>query len=199
MRREAAAKIVAAGFAQWRACRLVGLWRSTYRHESNGLGDQGLRARLRELAAAKPRYGLPRLLACLEREGWQDNHKRVDRVYREENLQVRKRKRKRLARARCSPSRFSTRPNERWSMDFVCDVVGGRRIRALRVLDECTREAVAIEVDTSLPGERVVRVLERVSAERGRPAEIITDNGPEFTSLAMDRWAHENGVQLHFI
>lgn len=112
---------------------------------------------------------------------------------------MRKRKRKRLARPRLSPARVATRPNERWSMDFVSDVAGGRRYRALTVLDECTREAVAIEVDTSLPGQRVVRVLERLSVERGKPAEIITDNGPEFTSLVLDRWAHENGVELHFI
>jgi putative transposase len=151
------------------------------------------------MAAERTRYGFPRLLDRLQREGWKDNHKRVYRVYREENLQVRKRKRKRLARARCNPSRVATRPNERWSMDFVSDVAGQRRFRTLNVLDECTREALAMEVDTSLPGERVVRVLERIVAERGKPAEIITDNGPEFTSLVMDRWAHENGVVLHFI
>jgi len=84
-------------------------------------------------------------------------------------------------------------------MDFLSDVAGGRRFRTLNVLDECTREALAMEVDTSLPGQRVVRVLERIVAERGKPAEIVMDNGPEFTSLAMDRWAHENGVELHFI
>lgn len=154
---------------------------------------------MRELAAEKSRYGFPRLLDRLQREGWKDNHKRVYRVYREENLQVKKRKRKRPARARCNPSRIATRPNERWSMDFVSDVAGQRRFRTLNVLDECTREALAMEVDSSLPGERVVRVLERIVAERGKPAEIITDNGPEFTSLVLDRWAHENGVELHFI
>lgn len=193
-------KIITAGFSQRRACRLLGLWRSTYRYEGKGLDDGNLRTRLRELAALRPRYGFPRLLDRLDREGWPDNHKRVYRVYREEGLQVRKRKRKRLARARQNPSRVATRPNERWSMDFVSDVVAsGRRIRALTIVDECTRESLAIEVDTSLPGERVVRVLERIAARRGCPTEIITDNGPEFTGLAVDRWAHTNGVKLHFI
>jgi len=148
----------------------------------------------------RPRFGFPRLLDQLDREGWPDNHKRVYRVYREEGLQVKRRRRKRLARARQNPSRIATHPNQRWGMDFVSDVVEhGRRIRALTVVDECTREAVAIEVDTSIPGQRVVRVLERIVSERGEPAEIITDNGPEFTSLAMDRWAATSGVKLHFI
>jgi len=192
--------MVAAGFSERRACRLAGLWRSTYRHEGKGLGDEDLRTRLKELAALRPRFGFPRLRDQLGREGWRDNHKRIYRVYREECLQVRRRKRKRLARARQNPSRVATYPNERWSMDFVSDVVaGGRRIRALTIVDECTREAVGIEVDTSIPGERVARVLERIAAERGVPTEIITDNGPEFTSLALDRWAHGNGVKLHFI
>jgi len=91
-------------------------------------------------------------------------------------------------------------PNQRWSMDFVCDVLGdGRRIRALAIVDECTREALAIEVDTSLPGERVVRVLERLRQQRGLPAEIISDNGPEFTGTTLDQWAYEHGVKLSFI
>lgn len=164
------------------------------------MDDDDLRNRIREIAALRPRFGFPRILDWLDREGWPDNKKRIYRVYREEGLQVRKRPRKRLARTRQNPSRVATYPNERWSMDFVSDVVGsGRRIRALTIVDECTREALAIEVDTSISGERVARVLERIVRERGGPSEIITDNGPEFTSLAMDRWAHGNGVKLHFI
>ena len=193
-------KMIAAGFSERRACRLTELWRSTYRYEGQGLRDDDLRKRLKELAALRPRFGFPRLLDQLDREGWKDNHKRVYRVYREECLQVRKRKRKRVARARQNPSRIATYPNERWSMDFVSDVVAsGRRIRALTIVDECTRESLVIEVDTSIPGERVVRVIEKIAATRGLPAEIISDNGPEFTGLAMDRWAHTNGVKLHFI
>jgi putative transposase len=193
-------KIIAAGFSERRACRLTELWRSTYRYEGKGRNDEDLRKRLRELAALRPRFGFPRLLDQLDREGWPDNRKRVYRVYREEGMQVRRRKRKRLARARQNPSRVAMYPNERWSMDFVSDVVAsGRKIRALTIVDECTRESLAIEVDTSLPGERVVRAIERIAAIRGLPTEIITDNGPEFTGLAMDRWAHANGVKLHFI
>ena len=192
--------MVAAGFSQRRACRLLELWRSTYRYEGEGLDDGNLRERLRALANQRRRFGYRRLIVLLRREGVRDNHKRIERVYREEGLQVRRRKRKRMARARQNPSRVASVPNQRWSMDFVSDVIAdGRRIRALAVVDECTRESLAIEVDTSLPGERVVRVIEQIAKQRGLPSEIISDNGPEFTGLVMDRWAYEHGVQLNFI
>ena len=192
--------MVAAGFSQRRACRLLGLWRSTYRYEGEGLDDGNLRERLRALANQRRRFGYRRLIILLRREGVADNHKRIERVYREEGLQVRRRKRKRMARARQNPSRVASCPNQRWSMDFVSDVIAdGCRIRALAIVDECTRESLAIEVDTSLPGERVVRVIEKVVEQRGLPSEIISDNGPEFTGLVMDRWAYERGVQLSFI
>lgn len=128
------------------------------------------------------------------------NHKRVHRVYRALGLQVRKRSRKRLARPRAEPLGAPTAVGEQWAMDFVSDgLASGRRIRALTVVDVYSRECVAIEVDLSLPSARVSRVLDRVALDRGYPKAIVVDNGPEFTSLALDEWAADHGVELRFI
>ena len=128
------------------------------------------------------------------------NHKRVERLYRQEGLALRRRGRKRVAAPRLGRPRPPDRPNEHWALDFVSDtVITGRRIRVLAVIDAHTREALAIEVDTSLPGTRVVRVLDRIVAERGRPRQIVLDNGPELTGKALDQWAHQRGVTLRFI
>lgn len=128
------------------------------------------------------------------------NHKRIYRLYRDEGLSVRRKGRKRVSRERV-PALAPSGPNECWSLDFVSDgLAWGRRIRMLTIVDAFTRESLAIEVDTSLPGVRVARVLDRVIAERGAtPAEITLDNGPELTSRALDQWAYERGVKLHFI
>ncbi len=159
-----------------------------------------MRQRLRELAAERPRFGYRRLHALLRREGVAVNHKRVERLYRAEGLAVRKRARKRVARdGRGRPTR-PTRPNEQWTLDFLGDALAsGRRIRLLTVEDVFTREALAIEVDTSLPGVRVTQVLDRVVGQRGVPTEIVLDNGPELTGKALDRWASARGVRLRFI
>ena len=136
----------------------------------------------------------------LRREGWPVNHKAVHRLYVEEGLQVRKRKRKRVSRAERCPMAVPQAPNERWSMDFQHDLLAtGQRIRTLNIVDDFSRECPAIEVDTSLPGARVVRVLDRLAATRGLPQEIVLDNGPEMTGKALDAWAYRNGVQLNFI
>jgi len=129
------------------------------------------------------------------------NHKRVYRLYRDEGLSVRRRGRKRVAREARLPLPAPIGPNELWSLDFVSDALAwGRRIRLLCIIDAFTRESLAIEVDTSLPGQRVARVLDRLIAERGQaPAEIVLDNGPELTSRALDQWAYECGVRLRFI
>ena len=129
------------------------------------------------------------------------NHKRVQRIYREEGLSVCRRKRKRAAGVRAQTWQPATAPDQRWSLDFVSDALSwGRKLRMLTVVDTYTRESLAIEVDTSLPGERVARVLERVIDERGaRPEEIVMDNGPELTSRALDAWAYGHGVRLRFI
>lgn len=129
------------------------------------------------------------------------NHKRVYRLYREEGLSVPKRRRKRVSRKRRLPLLFPLAPNRLWSLDFVQDTLSwGRKFRLLTVVDAFSRESLAIEVDTSLSGQRVVRVLERVAQERrGLPDVIVLDNGPELTSRALDQWAYECGVELHFI
>lgn len=129
------------------------------------------------------------------------NHKRVYRLYRDEGLSVRRRGRKRVAREVRLPLPAPIGPNELWSLDFVSDALAwGRRIRLLCVIDAFTRESLAIEVDTSLSGQRVACVLDRVIAERDQaPVEIVLDNGPELTSKALDQWAYERGVHLRFI
>lgn len=159
-----------------------------------------LRQRLRELAAEYPRYGYWRLYRKLRREGAVVNHKRVYRLYREEGLSVRKRPRKRLARARV-PASVPIAPNVRWSMDFVSDsLADGRKLRVFNVVDDYSREALIMKVDTSIGGQRVARLLDEQAAVRGEyPQSIVCDNGPEFTSRVLDQWAEEHGVRLEFI
>lgn len=177
----------------------MGFARSSQRYRSVRPPRGELRARLHTLALLKPRWGYRRLHWLLRREGWAVNRKCVQRVYREEGLSVKRRPRKRVSVPRV-PHAVATRPNERWSMDFVRDALGdGRAFRALTIVDDCTRECVAIEIDTSLPGERVVRVLERLAGTRGLPHGIVCDNGPEFAGQVLDQWAHRRGVALLFI
>src|SRR5207237_4843491 len=144
--------------------------------------------------------GYRRLTAMLLREGMAANHKRVYRLYREEGLAMRIRQRRRIRWNGTVTSPAATRPNERWSMDFVSDCVAtGRVIRMLTIVDGCTRECTAIEVDTSLGGLRVRRVLDRSASERGLPEAIGLDNGPEFCSRELAAWREERGVRLEFI
>lgn len=183
-----------------RACRVVGLSRSRWHYRSRRGDDGALRGRLRELAAAWPRWGYQQLHTLLRREGHRVNHKKVLRLYREEGLAVtRRRRQKRVAMLRV-PLPKPARRTERWSMDFVSDALAdGRAFRCLTMVDDFTRESPAIEVGHSLPAWRVIHVLERVAAERGYPASIVCDNGPEFASKALDLWAHDHGVALQFI
>jgi putative transposase len=189
------------GLSERRACRLVGIGRSTLRYRSRPRPEEeSLKRRLRELAAARPRFGYRRLHVLLRREGVTVNHKRIERLYREEGLAVRRRTRKRVAQDGRGRAAVPERPNQQWGIDFVSDTLAwGRRIRLFTVVDVFTREVLAIEVDTSLPGGRVVRVLERLAVERGAPDEIVLDNGPELAGKAVDQWAYERGVQLRFI
>jgi putative transposase len=136
----------------------------------------------------------------VRREGIVVNHKRIERLYRLDGLALRRRRRKRVAGERRGRSAPPGRPNEQWALDFLSDALAsGRRFRVLAVIDTFTREALAIEVDTSLPGVRVVGVLERLVADRGCPEHIVLDNGPELTGHALDRWAYKRGVTLRFI
>ncbi len=136
----------------------------------------------------------------LGREGWRVNHKRVYRLYCEEGLSVRRRQRKRLKAEARRALALPRQANQLWTMDFTHDnLASGRKFRTLNLMDGYTRESPRIEVDTSLPGLRVVRVLEEVARERGYPKAIQVDNGPEFISRVVDQWAFEHGVELHFI
>ena len=183
------------------ACRLMGLGRSTHRYGARKAErDSELRTRLKELAARRMRFGYRRLTAMLLREGMPANHKRVYRLYREEGLAMRIRQRRRIRWNGVVTSPAARRPNERWSMDFVSDCVStGKVIRMLTIVDDCTRECPAIEVDTSLGGLRVRRVLDRIASERGLPEAIVLDNGPEFRGRALAAWSAERGVRLDFI
>jgi putative transposase len=189
------------GLSERRACRLVGIGRSTQRYRPRARADdQPIRQRLRELAAVRPRFGYRRLHVLLRREGVIVNHKRVERLYRDEGLAVRRQTRKRVAQDGRGRVAVPGRPNQQWGVDFISDALAwGRRIRLFTVVDVFTREALALEVDTSLPGGRVVRVLERLVLERGAPDEIVLDNGPELTGKALDQWAYARGVWLRFI
>jgi putative transposase len=162
--------------------------------------NAGLLARLQAHAAERPRFGYRRLHTLLAREGVVANHKRVHRVYRDARLQVRRRRRKQLTRGERQPLPRPGRPGERWSMDFMLDTLAdGRTFRLLNIVDDFTRECVAIEVDRSLPGARVVRVLDRLRATYGLPQTIVVDNGPEFAGRTLDAWAYAAGVTLRFI
>jgi putative transposase len=188
-----------AAISERRACRLLGVHRSLVRYESIRPSEAELRARLKALAEQRPNWGSPRLTWLLRREGRAVNHKKVERLYREEGLTVRRRRRKRVARPRVEMP-TPKRANEQWSMDFMRDqLAGGRVFRLLTVVDHYTRESPAIEVDLSLPGARVAQVLDRLVLRRGRPRSIHVDNGPEFTGRALDEWAHLRGVKLEFI
>ena len=199
--KRAVARFFRVGFrvSERRACRVAGIPRSTCRYRSVAPDQALLRMRLRDLAAARVRYGYRRLHVLLQREGWRVNHKRIHRLYREEGLSIRvKPKRKRVSGLRVQPPR-AERPQERWSMDFLTDsLLDGRRFRVLTLVDNVSRVSPAIEAGVSLTGERVVAVLERLRHTIGVPRRIAIDNGPEFISKALDAWAYQNGVQLEF-
>jgi putative transposase len=179
----------------------MGSHRSTIRYQGRRHGDDTeLRRRLRTLARERPRFGYRRLHVLLQREGYQVNHKRVHRLYREDGLVVRRRKRKRVAARRGPSPTIAVVPNACWCLDFMSDALAtGRRFRTLGVIDTCTREALAIAVDTSLPSARVVRVLDQLITARGRPTEIVLDNGPELISRVLDQWGAGQGIRLDFI
>ena len=187
------------GASERRACGLVGQPRSTEQYEAKPKLEDDLPKRIAELAAARPRFGYRRVTALLKREGVSVWHGRVHRIMRELRLQVPRRKRKRLA---CSKPRQTDvmRPNQRWAMDFVSDsLADGRSFRALTVVDHYTRECPVIEVDLSLPGARVIRVLEQLAEERGLPDAIRVDHGPEFVCDAVRRWCERKKVHLDYI
>ena len=200
-RREAVAHVVRQhGVSERRACLIVGAERSTVRYRSRRPDDASLRLRLRELAAERRRFGYRRLHVLLRREGETLNHKKTQRLYREEGLSVRRRRGRKRAIGTRAPILVEARPNARWSIDFVHDqLANGRRLRILNILDDVTKECLAAVADTSISGKRVARELTALVAWRGKPALIVSDHGTEFTSNAMLTWAEEAKVDWHFI
>ena len=188
------------GYSQRRACFLVGLAPKTYRYRSRRSDDGEIRARLRTLASERRRFGYRRLHILLSRQGIRLNHKRLFRIYREEKLGVRKRGGRKRAIGTRSPISLPAAANQRWSLDFVADALGnGRRFRVLTIVDDFTRECLALVADTSLSGLRVARELDRIAEARGYPSMIVSDNGTELTSHAMLRWQEERSVLWHYI
>jgi putative transposase len=191
---------IAHHFSQRRACRLTQCNRTTARHASQRPGDTELRARLKELAHEHLRWGYKMLHGVLRQEGWHINHKKVYRLYKEEKLQLRRKGKKRLKSELRGQPEKPTAACQLWTMDFVSDALSnGRSFRTLNLIDAFTRQCLAIETDTSLSGERVVRVLDAVVARHGKPQVMQIDNGPEFRSKALDLWANKNKVKLNFI
>jgi len=191
--------MVAFKVSERHACRLIRLGRTTQRYRHRRDDQMALRIRLKELATARPRYGYLRLHILLLREGWRINKKRVYRLYRLEGLELRHKKpKKRISTLRVVPPQAKV-PNECWSMDFISDCLhDGRRFRALTIVDNVSRVSPAIEVGRSLSGRRVVEVLEGLALSQELPKVIQVDNGPEFTSKALDEWAHRCKIKLQF-
>jgi len=188
------------GLSQRSATRLLGVDRSAVRYRKKRKDDAADRALLRALAAERRRFGYRRLRAMAKRRGRHMNLKKVYRLYCEEGLAVRRRRGRKRALGTRAPLQKACRPNQIWVLDFVSDVLqSGRRFRAFNVEDQLTRMGLGVEVDTSLPGSRVVRVLDRIAAEHGKPEMIVSDNGTELTSNAMLKWAEENGIAWHYI
>lgn len=200
-RREAAAYLrLAHGMSERRAVRLIGADRSTIRYASTMPDDGPLRARLKALAHERRRFGYRRLHVLLRREGHAVNRKRVQRLYREEKLTVRRRGGRKRALGERRPMETPVAANQRWSLDFVSDqMTDGRRFRILAVVDDCTRECLALAADTSISGARVARELDAIVAWRGKPTTIVSDNGTELTSNAILAWADEQRVGWHYI
>jgi putative transposase len=182
------------------ACTVVQLHRSSCRYESKPDGNDELRDMLKALAAARPRWGQERLHVLVRRQGYMVNHKRTERLYRELGLSLRLRKRSKRASTVRVPAAIPMGPNQRWSIDFVSDqLVTGQRLKCLTVVDDFTRESLGILVARSISGQLVGDFFDHLAATRPLPKVIVCDNGPEFTCVALDRWADRNQVKLSFI
>jgi putative transposase len=189
------------GLSTRRACAITELSRTSFGYSPKEKPDEVIiRNRLKELAQERRRFGCPRLHVMLRREGFMINHKRTERLYKEERLSLRIRKRRKMASLLRIELPKPEHPNHIWSMDFISDALSsGRKVKTFPVVDEYTRKCFRIEVDTSITGVRVCRVLNEIAALEGLPEIIIIDNGPEFIGKALDAWAYERNVKLHFI
>ena len=181
------------------ACRLTGVDPKTVRR-ARVPDNPEIRQRMRELAATRRRFGYRRIGLMLEREGVKMNHKKLRRLYAEENLQVKRRRGRKRAQGTRAPMVLPSGPGQRWSLDFVSDVFGAsRRFRILAVIDDFSRECLALIADTSLSGARVARELDLLIAHHGQPRTIVSDNGCELTSSKILEWQNRTGVNWHYI
>lgn len=199
-KRELVRWMQAKGLSERRCLKVARMSPSALRYEPRPDHNTHLRQRIVELAQRHRRYGAPMIYLKLRQAGMAVNHKRVERLYRLEKLQVQRRRRKKIPVAERQPLIRPGGPNQVWSMDFVFDrVAGGRTIKSLVVVDDATHEAVAIVPEHSIGGNHLTRILDGICSRRGRPAVIRTDNGPEFVGKAMLNWAYRNGVELKLI
>lgn len=186
--------------SQRRACDVLRVDRSSMRYQSRRGDDVDLRDAIKRVSRERRRFGYRRIHVMVAREGFQVNHKKLRRIYAEEKLQVRRRGGRKRALGTRRPMVLPDGPNQRWSLDFVSDAfTDGRRFRILTVVDDYTRENVALIADTSLSGQRVTRELNKAIAERGAPKTIVSDNGTEFTSMAILKWVQDTGIDWHYI
>lgn len=192
--------VEAHGRSERRACQLVGANRASIRYESHKPEEGLLKGRIKAIAHEKRRYGYRRIHVLLKREGVAINHKKLFRIYKQLGLKVLKRGGRKRALGTRIVAMNLTKKNQEWSLDFVYDVLeSGKRIRMLTVVDDFTRESIKIAVDTSLNGRRVCEELEQVIEDRGKPDRILSDNGTEFTSMAILRWCQEQRIQWDYI
>jgi len=200
-RRQAVAHLCEAhGVSQRRACDVLNVDRSSVRYKSVRPDDEHLRVAIKKVAAERRRFGYRRIHVMLERQGIYMNQKKLRRLYREEKLQVRKRGGRKRALGTRKPMVLPSRANERWSLDFVSDAfTDGRRFRVLAVVDDFSRECLALVADTSLSGLRLTRELDVIIKQRGKPRTIVSDNGTEMTSTAVLKWCQDTGVEWHYI
>lgn len=186
--------------SQRRACDILQVDRSTIRYRSKRSDDTVLRTAIKRVAGERRRFGYRRINVMLQREGIHVNHKKLRRIYAEEKLQVRRRGGRKRALGTRRPMEVPNGPGQRWSLDFVSDAfTDGRRFRILTVIDDFTKENVALVADISISGLRVTRELDQAIAERGLPKTIVSDNGTEFTSMAILKWVQEIGINWHYI
>jgi putative transposase len=200
-KREAAAHLETTyEVSQRRACSVLNVDRSMVRYRKRRPDDASLRAKIREVAAERRRFGYRRIHVMLRRDGIVMNQKKLRRLYAEERLQVKRRGGRKRALGTRRPMAVPSAPNQRWSLDFVADSFAeGRRFRILAVVDDFSRECLALVADTSIGGARLTRELDAIATSRGRPAICVSDNGPELTSMAILRWTQETGVEWHYI
>lgn len=199
-RRQVVRALVEQGMSQTRACEAVGISRSSFRYVSRRSEDVELLERIREIRGKKPRWGYKRVWAKLRGEGFTVNHKRVERIWREQGFTLLARRRRKKVRTGETVPLAATSPNHVWTYDFMFDATfGGKRMKVLTVIDEFTREALAIVPARSMTASTVKGVLAPLFSARGRPSTIRSDNGPEFIAFELTEWLEAHGSSTYHI